>query len=77
MNIKLPTDQLHPLLHAGDADANLERRPLFPLRRTCRDTLAKVADFQGEVRVAIDSNLGLLTSRMSLDVGEGLLHHSK
>jgi len=77
MNIKLPTDQFHPLLHAGDADANLERRPLFPLRRTGRDTLAKVADFQGEMRVAIDSYLGLLTSRMALDVGEGLLHHSK
>src|SRR5882762_2891292 len=77
MNIEPSTDQLHSLLHAGDADANLERRLLFPLRRAGRGLTAMVADFQREIRVAINSYLGSLTSRVALNVGEGLLHHSK
>jgi hypothetical protein len=41
------------------------------------DSAAKVANFQRETRVAMNSYLGSLTSRMALDVGEALLYYSE
>ena len=60
INVKPPSDQLHSLLHAEDADTNFELRLLFPSLIAGRDSAAKVADFQREIRVAINSYLGLL-----------------
>jgi hypothetical protein len=77
INIKPPSDQLNSLLHARDADTNLEPRLLIPSIYAGRDSAAKVADFQRETRVAMNSYLGSLTSRMALDVGEALLYDSE
>src|SRR5260370_12828465 len=77
INIKPAPDQLHPFLHAGDANTNFKPEFLFLARYTSRASVATVADFHCKIRVAINSYLGLETSRMSLDVGEAFLHHSK
>ena len=76
-NIKPPADQLHPLLHAKHANTNLEPGLLFHPIDTGRDSTTQVANFQREIRVAIHSYLGFLTPRMSMDVGEALLHYSE
>ena len=70
-------NQFHALLHAGDANTNFEPGLLFSSLLTCRGPVAKVTDFQREMRVAINSYLGFLTSRMALDVGEAFLHHTE
>jgi hypothetical protein len=75
IKVKPPADQLHSLLHAGDTDTNLEPGLLFPSLPTDRNSVAKVANFQREIRVAMNSYPGSLTSRMALDVGQALLYH--
>src|SRR6267378_3541155 len=74
INLKPPSDQLHSLLHAGDADTDLESGLVFPSLCTGRESVAEVTNFQREFRVAMNSYLGSLTSRMALNVGEALLH---
>ena len=58
INLKPPADQLHSLVHAGDADTNFEPEPLFASLYTGRESAAKVADLQREIRVAMNSYLG-------------------
>ena len=76
-NIKPPTDQLHPLLHAEHPNADFEPGHLFPLSSTGRDSATGVANFQYEMRVAMHSYPGLLTPGMALDIGEAFLHDSE
>ena len=77
INMQAPPDQLYSLLHAGDANSKDEAGRLFLALPTDRSAVATIADFQRKIRVAINSYLGLLTSRMALDVGEALLYHSE
>src|SRR6266478_1956572 len=77
INIKLAADQLHSFLHTANANSNFKPELFFLARYTGGSSAATVADFHRKIRVAIDPNLGLETSRMPLDVGEALLHHSK
>src|SRR5579864_1363266 len=76
-NIKPSSDQLHPLLHAEDADTNFERRHMLPFRPIARRSMVTVADFQDEIRAAINSYFGFLTPRMSLDVRKAFLYHAE
>src|SRR6266446_1946754 len=75
INVKAPADQLHALLHTRNANTNVE--PVRFFQRGGGSTGVRVADFQGEMGVAINANLGLRTPRMAVDVGEALLHYAE
>src|SRR5467141_3807769 len=62
INLKPTADQLHSLLHAVDTNTYLESVLLFPSRHPGRGSWARVADFQREIRVAMNSYLRSLTS---------------
>jgi len=42
-----------------------------------RGVVTTIDNFQQKVGVALDSNLGLVTSGMAWDVGQSLLHNAK
>src|ERR1700687_4923237 len=77
INLKRTSNQLHSLLHAGDANTSFEPGLLFLSRHTGRGSANAVADFQGKIRVVVNSYLSLLTPRMALVVGVALLHYSE
>ena len=77
IDLKPTANQLYAFLHAGNADTNFEPRLFLCSWHTDRGSVAAVADFQRKIRVAINPYFGLLTSRMALDVCEGLLHYTK
>ncbi len=77
MNLKAATDQLHSLFHAGDANTRLEARLPFSSLTNGRSSRAMVADFQGEMGIAMNLNLGSLASRMALNIGQAFLHDSE
>src|ERR1700722_18045428 len=77
VNLESPSDPLHPLLHAGNAYTKFQPGLLsgVGLAGSCPGT--GVADFQCEVRIAVNPYSGFVTSRMALDVGQALLHYSE
>src|SRR6202043_4154956 len=77
LNMKLAADQFYSFLHAGNAHTTFELRFSFPSLNTGREPATRVANFQREIGVAMNSYRGSLTSRMALDVSETLLYDSK
>lgn len=75
INVKVPTDQLYALLHAMDtrSGAGLD----LDVQRAGGGSLTEVADFQGEVGVAVYAYFGLMISGMAMNVGEALLHNAE
>src|ERR1700730_1900887 len=72
-NSKLAADLRRSLMHAGNADARPKRQ--FPILQRPRNSAAFVVYLQRNcTRVAFNSDLGLGTSRMPLDIRETFLN---
>src|ERR1700687_2866816 len=77
IDLQPSSDQFHTLLHAVNTDTDSGAGLFRASRRADRGSFARVADFQSEIGVAINSYLGPATSRMTVDVGEALLHYAE
>src|ERR1700732_2031033 len=75
-NLKLAAHERHALVHAEDADAKSKRRFPIPCPQASGDSAAFVANLQCDLsRVPLNSNLGLETSRMPMDIRETFLNN--
>jgi hypothetical protein len=78
-NFESATDLLYSLLHARDADSDIEWEcsgPPIPFLHA--NSMAFIAYFQEDhPRPAVEPNLGAEASRMALDVGETFLYDSE